>query len=208
MFSTCGANIPANKRALRVWQPFPRLSWTAAAERPRHHCGTVTTTLARHRVNILVAAHRAHPAFAATLLVQWAPPRPWQASRSEPRPRRQVHPNVRCANTPDCVTTTDPYRTAGADTLRATTNRNAARRAHKKTPKRPRTGTSPTPETTRPRRRTGPSTAGARHEKKHRRRRQGPTPTRNRKDPNRRDDAPAAEPHLLPGFFGFGFRFG
>ncbi len=38
------------------------------------------------------------------------------------------------------------------------------------------------------------------NEKKHRRRRQGTTTPRGRKDPNRRDDAPAAEPHLLPAF--------
>jgi len=39
-----------------------------------------------------------------------------------------------------------------------------------------------------------------RNEKKHRSRRQGTTTRRGRKDPNRRDDAPAAEPHLLPAF--------
>jgi len=197
----CQLLLKSLHRGLR--QPFPRLSWTVAPERPRHHRDDHDRRT-RHslKVNTPTAAERALAAYAATLLT---------TGRTN---------TVDCANTLDCITTTrgsgrcacPAHRpgTAPQVQTRCAPPRTATLRAkHTRRPRKEpeRTAHCPRNETTSTR--TGPDTAGARHEKKHRRRRQGTTTGRTRKDPNRRDDAPAAEPHLLPRFFGFRFpQFG
>ena len=161
----CQLLLKSLHRGLR--QPFPRLSWTVAPERPRHHRDDHDGRTHMHR---------------------WCTLPPLRKELT-PCPRRHssrpAGPTLlRCANTLDCITTTRgsgrcacpahrpgtapqvqtrcaPPRTA---TLRAEHTRRP-RKEPERTAHCPRNETTPT--------RTGPDTAGARHEKKHRRRRQG-----------------------------------
>ena len=196
----CQLLLKSLHRGLR--QPFPRLSWTVAPERSRHHRDDHDGRTHMHR---------------------WCTLPPLRKELT-PCPRRHssrpAGPTLlRCANTLDCVTTTRgsgrcacpahrPGTAPQVQTRCAPPRTATLRTKHTKRPRKEpeRTAHCPRNETTPTR--TGPDTAGARHEKKHRRRRQGTTTPRQRKDPNRRDDAPAAEPHLLPGFSASGSQFG
>ena len=156
-------------------QPSPRLNWTVAPERPRHHREDhAARTRHTPKVNDRCAAERALSAYAATPLTPAGPPP--SAARAP--------------------LTVSPPPDPGSLRLLGAPTRTAPQVQTRSAP--PRTATLRAEQTKRPR--TGTSTAGTRNEKKHRRRRQGTTTPRQRKDPHRRDDAPAAEPHLLAGF--------
>jgi len=204
----CQLLLKSLHRGLR--QPFPRLSWTVAPERPRHHRDDHDGRTHMHR---------------------WCTLPPLRKELT-PCPRRHssrpAGPTLlRCANTLDCVTTTrgsgrcacPAHRpgTAPQVQTRCAPPRTATLRAkHTRRPRKEpeRTAHCPRNETTPKRTRTHRALPQKRNDPDpnrtgHRRcttRKETPPPQarnatpRTRKDPNRRDDAPAAEPHLLPGF--------